>query len=53
MSKTKKKFYAVAIGRIPGIYKKWFGEDGAQIQVKEFPEARYQGFYTLGRHERG
>ena len=47
MSKSKKKFYAVAIGRMPGIYKKWFGEDGAQIQVKEFPEARYQGFYTL------
>jgi ribonuclease HI len=47
MSKSKKKFYAVAMGRKPGIYEKWFGEDGAEPQVREFPDARYQGFYTL------
>ena len=47
MSKSKKKFYAVAIGRRPGIYDKWFGDDGAEPQVKAFPDARYQGFYSL------
>lgn len=47
MGKSKIKFYAVACGRIPGIYNKWFDKDGAEIQVKEFPNARYQGFSTI------
>jgi ribonuclease HI len=46
MSKNKTKFYAVACGRKPGIYDKWYGEDGAEVQVKGFPNARYQGFST-------
>ena len=44
---TKKRFYAVAIGRKPGIYQKWEGEDGAASQVRDFPGARYKGFATL------
>ncbi len=47
MTRTKKKFYAVALGLKPGIYEKWFGEDGAEAQVKGFPNARYHGFATL------
>ena len=47
MSKTKKKFYAVASGRTHGIYDGWYGEDGAEAQVKGFPDARYQGFSTI------
>ncbi|MCP5103897.1 MAG: ribonuclease HI, partial [bacterium] len=47
MAKTKKKFYAIANGRKPGIYDKWFGDDGAQAQVQGYPGARYQGFFTL------
>jgi ribonuclease HI len=46
MKKTK-KFYAVARGRNPGIYTQWFGETGAEAQVKEFVGARFKGFATL------
>ncbi|MCK4763146.1 MAG: ribonuclease HI [Candidatus Aminicenantes bacterium] len=46
MSKEKKKFYAVARGHEPGIYSQWFGEKGAEAQVKGFPDARYKGFTT-------
>jgi ribonuclease HI len=47
MSKKKKQFYVVINGHKPGIYDKWFGEDGAADQVQNFPEAVYKGFYTL------
>jgi len=43
----KKKYYAVAVGNKPGIYKTWYGDDGAEIQVKGFPGARFKGFPTL------
>jgi ribonuclease HI len=43
---ANKKFYAVAVGRQPGIYTQWFGEAGAQIQVVGFQGARYKGFQT-------
>jgi ribonuclease HI len=46
MGKRKNKYYAVAIGRKPGIYNKWYGENGAEIQVKGFPNARFEGFAT-------
>jgi len=46
MNKQKKQYYAVVHGRNPGIYNKWFGEDGAADQVENFPEALYKGFYT-------
>lgn len=47
MGKRKKKIYAVARGHEPGIYMEWYGENGAEVQVKGFPDARYQGFFTL------
>ncbi len=40
----KKKFYAVRRGKKPGIYRQWFGPDGAQFQVAGFPGAVYKGF---------
>ena len=46
MSGKTKKYYAVAVGRHPGIYKEWFGENGAEIQVRGFPNARFKGFAT-------
>lgn len=36
-----KKFYAVAVGRVPGIYGDW---PTAQTQVSGFPGARFKGF---------
>ncbi|MCK5056425.1 MAG: ribonuclease HI [Candidatus Aminicenantes bacterium] len=47
MGKNKKKFYAVACGRETGIYMEWFGENGAEAQVKEFPGARHMKFSNL------
>jgi len=38
-----KKFYAIAVGRMPGIYDNW---PQAQAQVMGFPGALYQGFAT-------
>ena len=38
---TKKKFYAVAIGRVPGIYTEW---PTAEDQVKGFAGAKFKGF---------
>ena len=43
---AKKKFYAVAIGKRPGIYTEWYGNSGAEVQVKGFPGAVYKGFAT-------
>ena len=42
----KNKFYAVVRGIKPGIYDSWFGEDGAEEQVKGFPKALFKGFKT-------
>lgn len=42
-----KKYYAVAVGRQPGIYTQWFGPTGAQAQVEGFQGARYKGFATI------
>lgn len=42
----KKKYYAVAVGRRPGVYTQWFGDEGAQSQVIGFQGARYKGFST-------
>lgn len=43
----KKKYYAVAVGRNPGIYYEWYGNDGAEVQVKGFPKARFKGFASF------
>ncbi|MFH1983714.1 MAG: ribonuclease HI [Pseudomonadota bacterium] len=47
----KKNFYAVAAGRKPGIYRQWFGADGAHVQVEGFAGAVYKGFVTLAEAE--
>jgi ribonuclease HI len=47
----KKKYYAVAKGKKPGIYTEWYGDKGAEIQVKGFAGARFKGFPTLKEAE--
>ncbi|MFP4033595.1 MAG: ribonuclease HI [Desulfococcaceae bacterium] len=42
-----KKFYAVARGKNPGIYTRWFGPGGAHEQVNGFAGAVYKGFPTM------
>ncbi len=44
----KKKFYAIAVGRKPGIYTSW---PEAQAQVMTFAGARYKGFATRAEAE--
>lgn len=44
---AKKKYYAVAVGRQPGIFTQWFGKTGAHAQVDGFRGAKYKGFATL------
>lgn len=39
-----RKFYAVAKGRNPGIYTAWYGDSGAERQIRGFKGARYKGF---------
>jgi ribonuclease HI len=39
----KKKYYAIAVGKKPGIYTDWLE---AQAQIKGFPRALYKGFAT-------
>ena len=46
MGKSKKKYYVVVRGRKPGMYEKWSGDAGAQIQVKDYPDALYKGFFS-------
>lgn len=41
---AKKNFYAVKVGKTPGIYKTW---DECEANVKEYPGAKYKGFKTL------
>jgi ribonuclease HI len=43
MSSKQQNYYAVARGRIPGIYTEW---DSCQIQVDGFTGARYTKFAT-------
>jgi ribonuclease HI len=43
-----KKFYAIARGRVPGIYDNW---PLAHVQVMGFPGARYKGFASRGEAE--
>ena len=44
----KKKYYAVVIGRNPGIYTAWKGQNGAQAQIIRFSGSVYKGFETEG-----
>lgn len=43
-----KKFYAIAVGRRPGIYEKW---PDAQAQVSGFAGARFKGFASRAEAE--
>lgn len=43
-----KKFYAIKIGKTPGIYTTW---DEAKAQVDGYPGAKYKGFSTLAEAE--
>ncbi|MDJ0913391.1 MAG: ribonuclease HI [Desulfobacterales bacterium] len=47
----KKKYYAVAAGKSPGIYTAWFGPSGAEKQVRGYPGAVYKGFIDLTEAE--
>lgn len=47
----KKKFYGVAVGRVPGVYTTWFGPDGAEVQVKGFQGAKFKSFATRAEAE--
>ena len=47
----KKKYYAVAAGRVRGIYTEWYGERGAEKQVRGYPGAIYKGFATPAEAE--
>ena len=49
---AKPKYYAVAVGRRPGIYTQWFGETGAQVQVHGFAGARFKSFATRDQARR-
>ena len=51
MVQNKKKFYAVAVGNSPGIYTEWFGDNGAEIQVRGFAGAVFKGFPTKAAAE--
>ena len=48
---AKNKFYAVVQGVKPGIYYSWYGEDGAEVQVKGFSNPLFKGFKTLSEAE--
>ncbi len=45
--KQKNNYYLVVHGRKPGLYRQWFGEEGAADQVQGIPEALFKGFATL------
>ena len=46
---AKRKFYAVKVGKLPGIYQTW---SEAEEQVKGFSGAEYKSFLTLEEAER-
>lgn len=51
MENKKKKYYAVARGRKPGIYTVWFGPSGAHVQVDGYQGARFKGFPSYAEAE--
>jgi ribonuclease HI len=48
---ARQKFYAVVKGREPGVYAEWFGDDGAEAQVKGLTQAVFKSFPTLQEAE--
>ncbi|RZB33294.1 MAG: ribonuclease HI [Desulfobacteraceae bacterium Eth-SRB2] len=47
MGRKQKKYYSVIRGFKPGIYDAWYGDDGAEIQVKGFSNPIYKGFKSF------
>ena len=47
---SKKKYYAIASGRKPGIYDNW---PAAQAQVTGYQGAKFKGFPTGQKPKRG
>lgn len=45
---AKKKYYAVKVGKVPGIYSSW---KECEEQIKGYPKAEYKGFSTLPEAE--
>ncbi|MDP2645746.1 MAG: ribonuclease HI [Desulfobacterales bacterium] len=48
----KKKYYAVSKGFKPGIYEKWYGPEGAEIQVRGFSNPIFKGFESAEQARR-
>ena len=44
---TREQIYVVVHGRQPGIYQKWFGEEGAYEQVRGLDDAVCKGFEKI------
>jgi ribonuclease HI len=44
LAKNKVKYYAVAVGRKPGIYRQWYGQEGAERQIKGYAGAVFKSF---------
>ncbi|MBT6060973.1 MAG: ribonuclease HI [Anaerolineae bacterium] len=44
--KKKKKYYLIIKGHKSGLYRTWFGSDGAAEQVQGYNDAVYKGFHT-------
>ncbi|KAJ7615093.1 hypothetical protein DFH06DRAFT_1343947 [Mycena polygramma] len=40
----KNQAYVVFYGLIPGVYKKWYGPEGAEIQISGVPGSLYRGY---------
>jgi ribonuclease HI len=51
MANSKKHFYTIVKGRVPGVYTQWSGAGGAEEQVKGFPGAVFKGFATRAEAE--
>ena len=48
---AKQKYYAVVAGRTPGLYDQWFGDGGAEAQVRGLPGAVYKSFQSRSEAE--
>ena len=48
---AKQKYYAVVVGRTPGLYDEWFGDGGAEAEVKGLANAVYKSFQSRSEAE--
>ncbi|MCK5738943.1 ribonuclease HI [bacterium] len=47
----KKKWYVVFTGHQPGVYDVWFGDAGAEVQIKSYPGAKFKGYPSRSEAE--